>query len=180
MDFKDIVGKYLPKVLGAAVNPIGAGIDVLTSVLGDIFGFDPKITTPEQADQIISQDPERVLKLKLAEMDYNLRMREQDISELKTILADVQSARAREVQIAQAGRSNFPMYALAAIVCLGFFALLAILMRYPLPDGSKEAAFILVGTLGAGFSNILSYFFGSSKGSADKSDQINQMKQQIR
>jgi hypothetical protein len=57
------------------------------------------------------------------------------------------------------------MYALGGLITLGFFAVLAVLIvsgKYP------EAVNLVIGTLLTTFGTVVGYFFGSSKGSADK------------
>ena len=59
-------------------------------------------------------------------------------------------------------------YGLAAIVVGGFFAVLAGLLLWAVPKENEAALNISLGALVAGFSAVLGYFFGSSKGSSEK------------
>jgi hypothetical protein len=76
-----------------------------------------------------------------------------------------------------AGTQNWYLYALATIVVVGFFVL-TILMIMPhgpdtkIPDTHRDIAFMLFGGLVSGLSMVLSYFFGSSAGSAQKSAEL--------
>ena len=61
------------------------------------------------------------------------------------------------------------MYSLGALITLGFFATLAFLIvsgKFP------EAVNLVIGTLLTTFGTVVGYFFGSSKGSADKNEMI--------
>lgn len=58
------------------------------------------------------------------------------------------------------------MYILGAIIVIGFFAVL-IYKLYKDKDANLE-----IGGLITGFSLVLGYFFGSSKGSADKNEML--------
>lgn len=59
--------------------------------------------------------------------------------------------------------------AIAAIVVLGFLALTAALMFAPdVKQGLRDALLMMAGTLSTGFGVVLSYYFGSSSGSAQK------------
>ena len=60
--------------------------------------------------------------------------------------------------------------ALALLTTLGFFALLALMIFHPIPEMSKETLGIMTGTLGTAWVNIISYYFGSSSGSATKTE----------
>ena len=61
-------------------------------------------------------------------------------------------------------------YALAALISLGLFWVLNLLINKETPTVNKDALLILLGVLASSFSNIVGYFFGSSKGSSDKND----------
>jgi len=41
-------------------------------------------------------------------------------------------------------------------------------MRIKIPEGSNQVVFLLFGALATGFGQVLQYFFGSSKSSAEK------------
>ena len=178
MDFTDIasaIGKYAP-VLGAALSPltggtsalIGAGIGALTKA----FGLSESATS-EEILKTIQADPEANLKLIAAESDYKLKMRDFDIQELKAQLADVQSARSRQIEHEKAtGESDTNLYALAWVLVLGFLILIGFLLKVPVPEDQNGVLFMLFGALAAGFGQVLSFFFGSSKSSETKTDMI--------
>ena len=60
------------------------------------------------------------------------------------------------------------MYLLATVVVFGFFGVVATLFFVDVPEASENVLYMLVGTLAAEFGSIMRYFFGSSKGSSDK------------
>ena len=60
------------------------------------------------------------------------------------------------------------MYALAALLFLGFFSILGALIFVEIPGRNEALLNVLLGVLGTCFVMTISYFFGSSKGSADK------------
>ena len=65
-------------------------------------------------------------------------------------------------------------YALAGVVVVGFFGVI-VLMMLPLTTintGNRDIVFMLFGGLVTGFSMVLSYFFGSSAGSAQKTVEL--------
>jgi hypothetical protein len=72
------------------------------------------------------------------------------------------------------GTHEWYPYALAAVVVLGFFVLtvLLILRETSINEGHKDIVFMLFGGLVTGFSMVLSYFFGSSAGSAQKTAEL--------
>ncbi len=89
----------------------------------------------------------------------------------QALLADVASARAREVQLAQAGQKNYDQKGLAYIAVLGFFILVFYLVANGLDTMNSEAAYIigsLTGLVGAIAKDVYGYHFGSSRGSREK------------
>lgn len=63
-------------------------------------------------------------------------------------------------------------YILGALITVGFFALLIILMYTTIPTANKDLLNLVVGALIGSFATIVGYFFGSSKGSAEKNEFI--------
>lgn len=62
------------------------------------------------------------------------------------------------------------MYLLGALVVLSMFSIIAFLVFYEIPSPNKELLYMLLGVLAAKFSDVIGYFYGSSKGSADKTN----------
>jgi hypothetical protein len=90
--------------------------------------------------------------------------------------SDIQDARHRELEILKTtGKQDWYLYALAAVVVLGFFALTVTMIVTDIPDKSQNIAYMLLGGLVTGFSMVLSYFFGSSAGSAQKTVQLTEL-----
>jgi hypothetical protein len=64
------------------------------------------------------------------------------------------------------------MYVLGALVTLGFFGTVAILMFVDLAPSVKDPLMLLLGIEGGAFAAVIGYFYGSSKGSSDKQASI--------
>jgi len=68
-------------------------------------------------------------------------------------------------------------YLIGALIVAGTFVLIAMLIvtviKHP-ESPLKDVLVLSVGTLLAAFGSVVGYFYGSSKGSADKGDIINQ------
>lgn len=62
------------------------------------------------------------------------------------------------------------MYTLAIIIIVGVFILVGILITHEIPKENKDLLNIVVGGYVTLTTMVVSYFFGSSKGSADKND----------
>ena len=65
---------------------------------------------------------------------------------------------------------DLAMYILAGLVVIGFFTTLYMLLYTEIPQENKGSFDLIVGALLGAFSMVVSYFFGSSKGSAEKNE----------
>jgi len=157
MDLKDVLSKVAP-LLGLAVG--GPGGAMIAGQVAELFGA--KEGDAEDLMNKITADPEATAKLRQFQLEHDAEIE-------RLIVEDRKDARDREVRVTQAtGKTNWPMYILATVIVVGFFALIGLLMWRSMPEGSNDIAFMLFGALVASFTSVVSYFFGSSKGSADK------------
>lgn len=58
--------------------------------------------------------------------------------------------------------------ALALLTTLFIFSIVILILTHKIPEGSNDLAYLTVGSLLAVFTQIISYYFGSSKNEADK------------
>jgi hypothetical protein len=170
------IGAVLAPVTGGASLAIGGAVGALTKA----FGLNPD-ATPDQVLQAVNTDPETALKLMLAENDFMLKKRDQDIEELKILLLDTQSARGRQTESEKAtGKKDINLYILAWVMVLGFFVLLAWMLEVPVPEDQNGVVFMLFGSLSSAFGAVIQYFFGSSAGSQAKSEQMSRIRSQLK
>lgn len=114
---------------------------------------------------------EELMRLKLEENKL-------DIEELTLRLKDTDSARDREIQIATSDKAPLlnkvitPILALALLLIT--FALFAVVMfdHSPVDSTRKDILIYILGVLSAISTQIVSYYFGSSQGSKDKSEAL--------
>lgn len=184
MDWKKLVGSIAP-VLGTALGgPMaGAAVKVIANaVLGD------ENASEQQVNEAILQglSPEAVVKLREADNAFKLRMRELDIDLAKlnaaseqAYLSDVQDAR-------KAHASATGVYWLGIAILVTFAGVMAAVLwgSFQLLVGGitvKDVAMVatvsgligtVVGYVAANAQQVVGYFFGSSKGSADKTDAL--------
>jgi len=179
MDWKDIgrslVSLGAPLIGGLLGGPGGA---VAGKMLAGLFDVDPE--NPMEVMNAIQGDPEAIAKIRHFEQEHKTKLQELQIEETKAFLADLDSARRREAAIVAAtGEKDIHLYYLAYIVVAAFFALTALLVigQMGISASANKAAeelgknpliMMIVGGLISGFTQVLSYFFGSSKGSSDK------------
>lgn len=64
------------------------------------------------------------------------------------------------------------MYALGAVLVISFFIILAFLIFREIPESNNEVLYLAIGALIGFVGSVVSYFFGSSKGSSDKNELI--------
>jgi hypothetical protein len=181
-DIKNLVkavSKGAPIIGSLIGGPAGGAAGTALALLARAFGADPE--NPEEILQTIKNDPEAYVKLRQIEAEHE---RELTALALKSKIADLddrQSAREREIQITKStGKKDYNLYVTAWCVLTGFFILTAVLMFYPLPEGSSQAVYMLFGALAGGFGTVLQYFFGSSKGSSDKTQMLAELEQQAK
>jgi hypothetical protein len=129
--------------------------------------------------------PEDVAKVQIAAMEHEeelmrLRIEEDklDLAELELRLKDVDSARDRETAIATSKDAPLLNKIVTPILALGVITLTFILFgvvmfdETPVDDSRKDILIYVLGVLSAIATQIVSYYFGSSQGSKEKSDQL--------
>jgi hypothetical protein len=167
MDWKDlagVVGKAAPLLGTLLGGPAGAAVgSIIASALGT--GNDPA-----EVERAIAADPQALVKLREIEASKTVRLQElaadQAKHEISTAAADRASARERE---AKTGDTLTPR-ALALLVTLGFFGVLGYLLAAGKPAQGGDALLVMLGSLGAAWTAIVAYYFGSSAGSAAKTE----------
>ena len=72
--------------------------------------------------------------------------------------------------------NKIAMYILGVLIVVGFFALLVLLLFKPIPENNSEVLYLAIGSLLSSFSMVVGYFYGSSAGSAQKTELMNNNK----
>lgn len=175
---RSLVSQGAPLLGGILGGPAGAAAGKLVA---GVFGADPE--NPEEVMNAIQGDPEAMAKLRELEMTHKHKLEELQLEETKAFLNDVSSARQREMAVvASTGKQDTHLHIIAYIVLGSFFALILILIIGELGtfnDGTtanrlrdNPLIMMIVGALISGFTQVLSYFFGSSKGSSEKNKML--------
>jgi hypothetical protein len=159
--------------MGFLQDLFSGGAGTLVDSVGKVL--DNVITTKEEK---MSLDNE----IRKSEMQFQLDMQKLSNEEQQMILGDLNSARQREVQVqtseyaTQLAKNVAPYLALGTtIITLGLFYVL-IFSPNVIKGDSKDIILYILGVLSATLTQIYSYYFGSSAGSAAKSHTIaNQM-----
>ncbi len=158
-DWKSVVGTIAPTIATALGGPLaGAGVAALSNVLlGKKDGTEKEISLAIQG-----ASPEILAQIKKADQDFAIRMKELDIDIEKLVYDDRKSAREREATVKDSTPRN-----LAYIIVSAFVLILAAVIF-----GKAQVDSVLAGTLigyaSAKCEQVLAYYFGSSKGSNEK------------
>lgn len=165
---------FLPMLLGLAPtvaswilgDKTGAAVSKVTGIARDILGTD----NADGIERAIAADPNLALQFRMAVIQAEADARRQEFDTLQAQLADVASARSQTVELAKAGSAiAWGAVVVSVLVTAAFMVALWFVVRQEIPLASREIAYILLGTLGAKFGDIVAYWVGSSSGSAQKS-----------
>ena len=129
--------------------------------------------------------PEDLVKVQVAQMEHEeelmrLRLEENklDLAELEMRLKDTDSAREREVAIATSDKAPLLNKVVTPVLALSILLLTFILFgvvmfdNTPVESSRKDILIYILGVLSAISTQIVSYYFGSSQGSKEKSEQL--------
>ncbi len=170
-----IVGALLGQGLNLVANAVMAkGKDWVENKLG--VELKPDMTSEDYAKLQIAQmqHEEELLKLKLE--DNKL-----DLQELEMRLKDTSSARSREVEIATSEKAPLINKIVTPVLALGVTAITFVLFGFlmfdstPVEPSRKDVLVYVLGALTAISTQVISYYFGSSVGSKDKSAQLDKV-----
>jgi len=156
------VAPTLALAVGGPFGPIAAA--AIHAALGT--------TSQAEAEAALTAaTPDQLLALKKADNDFQVQMRGLGIQEENLALQDRESARAREIAL-----RDWTPTILAYLITVGFFGVLSYMIRYGAPAGAGSEAFlVLLGALGTAWTGIIAYYYGSSAGSASKTDTLNKI-----
>ena len=146
--------------------------------VGKALGLDKPLEGADQIEAAMAKavlDPATQAAMAKAEQDFQVQMttlsngRIKDANDFEAHLEQISAddranARAREI----ATKDWLPAV-LAVFITLGFFGVLSAVMKFGVRDTARDLTNIMIGTLGTAWVSIVSYYFGSSSGSAAKS-----------
>lgn len=158
-----ILRTVAPTLALAAGGPFGP---IAAAAIHLALGTDP--TQPASAETaLLNATPDQLLALKKAGNDFEVQMKTLGVQEEQLAYADTANARAREIAV----KDNTPKI-LSYVTTFGFFGSLAAAIYFPIPKESSALVFSMIGSLGTVWITQQGYYFGSSRGSDDKSKVI--------
>jgi len=172
----------IPAALAAILTPLlGNGLNlVANAVMAKGKDYVEKKLGVELKPDMSSED---LAKIQIAQMEHEeelMRLRIEDdkldLAELQMLLKDTNDARQREVQIANSDKAPLlnkivtPVLALSILLLT--FVLFGVVMfnDTPIEASRKDILIYILGVLSAIASQIVSYYFGSSAGSKEKTE----------
>jgi len=139
-----------------------------TVVAGPLGGMAVKAIAEKMG---VEDTVEAVTQALQADPDAAAKLAEIDLAQFKAESADRDSARVREVGLAAAGGSRFAQLVMP-ILAVGTVALtymfVGILLFKIVPTEQQQLIIFALGFMTASAQQVLSYYFGSSKSSQDK------------
>jgi multidrug transporter EmrE-like cation transporter len=154
-----VISTVAPTVATALGGPFaGTAVAALERALG-VQGKD----NVEQA--VLLGNPEALAKVQEAEIDLKKTLASLKIQEEQLQYSDIANARAREAAV-----RDYTPSVLAWLVTVGFFGLIVAMLRIDVPKDNQAIVYALVGTLGAVWTSIAGYYYGSSASSRTKTD----------
>jgi hypothetical protein len=170
-DWKGTIGKVAPWIATALGGPAaGLAIDAVCKAAG----LAPSLENAQKAAEMAaagSLTGEQFLALRQSEDAFKIKMVEmgyKQITDLEEIAyKDRDSARNREIQV-----RDWTPRILAYGITLGFFGMLYWMMRHDIPVANKDMLNIMLGAFATAWIAVVTYYFGSSAGSAKKDDTI--------
>ena len=152
--------------MGILQNLFSGGASTLVDSVGKVL--DNVVTSREEKMQLENE-------IRKSELQFQVDMKKLSNEEQQMILGDISSARQREVQVqtsenaTKLAKNISPILALGTVVIT--LALFYVLVFSPktVEGDSKDIVMYILGVLSAILTQIYSYYFGSSAGSAAKS-----------
>lgn len=191
MDFSSVVKKALPWIGAAATGNVPALIAMAAQEVSNVLGVSVPADGESITTAVANATPEQLFALRNREMDFKERMqalgfqqerdlRTLDLEETRALVADTASARA-----SFSGNEN--VFVLGCIILGAFGVLMGLVLtgcfflmtgRVTVDPGTLAVCAGLIGTVvgyvAANAQQVVSFFYGSSKGSKDSGDRIGQ------
>lgn len=160
----NVVAKLAPTIASCVGGPLAGGaVTALESVFGITAASTQTVDDRQTAlaEAIEGATPAQLAAIRNADQQYAARMAEAGFKDTETLasLAVQDTTSAREMQVAT--KSLTPPI-LTALITLGFFSLLALLMFHDVPDANKAIIDTVIGSLGTAWLVCVHFWFGST------------------
>jgi hypothetical protein len=152
--FGPLLGSIAPSIATALGGPLaGLGVKALSKALLGAEDFSEEAVM----DAMATASPEQLAAVKKIDADFKVQMKSLDIDLARISVDDRKSA--REMQ--RETRDWLPR-ALAILITAGYFGIIGWVLVGGLPMNGSEILLMLLGTLTAGWSGVMAFYFGAS------------------
>ena len=138
-----------------------------------MIGLDKILSIGEKVLDRVIPDPAAAAQAKL---ELAKQAKEGALKELEAVFKDIDSARDREAQIVTSEAAPFLNKIVTPILALGTvglsFALFGVLIFTEITEASKDILIYVLGAVNSASTMVLAYYFGSSVGSKDKTEEL--------
>jgi hypothetical protein len=174
----------IPAAIQAILTPLlGNGLNLVANA---VLAKGKKVVEEKLGVELKpDMSPEDLARVQIAQMEHEeellkLRLEEDklDLAELEMRLKDTNDARVRETQIVTSDKAPLLNKLITPILALGLlgitFTLFGIVLfqASPIDPSRKDILIYILGVLSAVATQVVSYYFGSSQSSKDKTDAL--------
>jgi hypothetical protein len=174
----------IPAALQAIITPLlGNGLNLVANA---VLAKGKKVVEEKLGVELKpDMSPEDLARVQIAQMEHEeellkLRLEEDklDLAELEMRLKDTNDARVRETQIVTSDKAPLLNKLITPILALGLlgitFTLFGIVLfqASPIDPSRKDILIYILGVLSAVATQVVSYYFGSSQSSKDKTEAL--------
>ena len=174
----------IPAALQAILTPLlGNGLNLVANA---VLAKGKKVVEEKLGVELKpDMSPEDLARVQIAQMEHEeellkLRLEEDklDLAELEMRLKDTNDARVRETPIVTSDKAPLLNKLITPILALGLlgitFTLFGIVLfqASPIDPSRKDILIYILGVLSAVATQVVSYYFGSSQSSKDKTDAL--------
>lgn len=171
MDLLKSAGSLLatiaPTIASALAGPFAG---MATNAVIGALGLAPETTSTEVLTAVAAAGPDQLLAIKQVEQQFLLDLKKLDISLAQLQYADTANARSREIVL-----QDYTPRILAGLVIGLYIGVQFYILGYVLAPEQINIVMRSLGTLDAAVALVLGYYFGSSVGSAKKTEQISEL-----
>ena len=138
-----------------------------------MIGLDKILSIGEKVLDRVIPDPAAAAQAKL---ELAKQAKEGALKELEAVFKDIDSARDREAEIVTSEAAPLLNKIVTPILALGTvglsFALFGVLIFTEITEASKDILIYVLGAVNSASTMVLAYYFGSSVGSKDKTEEL--------
>ncbi|ADG20855.1 hypothetical protein [Paraburkholderia atlantica] len=161
-----------PLLAGLIGGPVGLGVTAASTILSHVLGTANDPTSVSAA----LEDPAALDKVRQAESANAIQLQQLAVTAAQAQLtheielARVEAADRADARAKEEKTGDWVPKALAMAVTVGFFGMLILMAVHGLPDKNRDLINVILGSLGTAWVSIIGYYFGTSAGSARKTE----------